>query len=77
MGGETVPEIRRCNLSNTVLTLKALDIEDVIGFDFIDRPSQKQMEEVCLFFFLFFIGQMLMIRNELYRDWYCCINSER
>jgi HrpA-like RNA helicase len=46
MGAETVPEIRRCNLSNTVLTLKALDIDDVIGFDFIDRPSQTQMEEV-------------------------------
>eukprot|EP01119_Soliformovum_irregulare_P003637 TRINITY_DN1444_c0_g1_i6.p1 TRINITY_DN1444_c0_g1~~TRINITY_DN1444_c0_g1_i6.p1 ORF type:complete len:699 (-),score=229.14 TRINITY_DN1444_c0_g1_i6:119-2131(-) len=35
----TVPEIQRSNLANTVLTLKALGIQDVIGFDFLDPPD--------------------------------------
>ncbi|XP_010477862.1 PREDICTED: pre-mRNA-splicing factor ATP-dependent RNA helicase DEAH10-like [Camelina sativa] len=35
----TKPEIKRCNLSNIILQLKALGIEDIIGFDFIDKPS--------------------------------------
>ena len=42
---ESVPEIRRCGMAGTVLTLKALGINDVIGFDFIDPPSVSQMEE--------------------------------
>lgn len=41
----SVPEIRRCGMAGTVLTLKALGINDVIGFDFIDPPSVSQMEE--------------------------------
>lgn len=36
----TVPEIRRCNLSSVVLQLKALGIEDVLGFDFLDKPRR-------------------------------------
>ncbi|ERN01629.1 pre-mRNA-splicing factor ATP-dependent RNA helicase DEAH10 [Amborella trichopoda] len=36
----TIPEIKRCNLSNVVLQLKALGIDDVIGFDFMDKPSR-------------------------------------
>lgn len=36
----TVPEIKRCNLSNVVLQLKALGVDDVIGFDFMDKPSK-------------------------------------
>ncbi|EOA39748.1 hypothetical protein CARUB_v10008395mg [Capsella rubella] len=35
----TKPEIKRCNLSNIILQLKALGIDDIVGFDFIDRPS--------------------------------------
>lgn len=34
----TVPEIQRTNLANTVLTLKALGINDLLGFDFMDPP---------------------------------------
>ena len=35
----TVPEIKRVNLTSTVLTLKQMDIENVIEFDFLDRPD--------------------------------------
>ncbi|KAL3687732.1 hypothetical protein R1sor_014041 [Riccia sorocarpa] len=35
-----VPEIKRCNLANVVLQLKALGIDDVLGFDFMDKPSR-------------------------------------
>lgn len=48
MAVESVPEIRRCSMSSTVLTLKALGIQDVLGFDFIDPPSIGQMEEVAV-----------------------------
>ena len=34
----TVPEIKRTNLSMTVLTLKALGINDLFNFDFMDPP---------------------------------------
>jgi HrpA-like RNA helicase len=33
-----VPEIQRTNLGNTVLQLKAMGINDLIGFDFMDSP---------------------------------------
>ena len=43
---ETVPEIQRINLANTVLYLKALGIHDILGFDFLDPPSVDQIMEV-------------------------------
>ncbi|KAJ8537770.1 hypothetical protein K7X08_014310 [Anisodus acutangulus] len=36
----TLPEIRRCDLLNVVLQLKALGIDDVINFDFIEKPDR-------------------------------------
>lgn len=36
----TVPEIKRCNLANVVLQLKALGIDDILGFDFMEKPSR-------------------------------------
>jgi ATP-dependent RNA helicase DHX8/PRP22 len=33
-----VPEIQRTNLASTVLILKAMGINDLIGFDFMDPP---------------------------------------
>ncbi|EFJ24564.1 hypothetical protein SELMODRAFT_101229 [Selaginella moellendorffii] len=36
----TVPEIKRCNLASVVLQLKALGIDDVLGFDFMDKPPK-------------------------------------
>ncbi|XP_059629455.1 pre-mRNA-splicing factor ATP-dependent RNA helicase DEAH10-like [Cornus florida] len=35
----TDPEIKRCNLSNVILQLKALGVDDIIGFDFMEKPS--------------------------------------
>nr|VDC61871.1 unnamed protein product [Brassica rapa] len=40
LDGSTKPEIKRCNLSNVILQLKALGIDDIVGFDFIDKPSR-------------------------------------
>ncbi|XAR65292.1 RNA helicase [Bertholletia excelsa] len=37
----TDPEIRRCNLSNVILQLKALGVDDVVGFDFMEKPSRE------------------------------------
>ncbi len=34
----SVPEIQRTNLSTTVLILKAMGINDLINFDFMDPP---------------------------------------
>ncbi|KAF5183089.1 Atp-dependent rna helicase protein [Thalictrum thalictroides] len=46
------PEIKRCSLSNIILQLKALGVDDVIGFDFIEKPSRqsfvKSLEELIL-----------------------------
>jgi ATP-dependent RNA helicase DHX8/PRP22 len=42
---ETVPEILRSNLANTVLYLKVLGIIDVMGFDFIEPPDKYQVAE--------------------------------
>ncbi|KAG8371749.1 hypothetical protein BUALT_Bualt13G0120400 [Buddleja alternifolia] len=48
----TTPEIKRCNLSNVILQLKALGIDDIIGFDFIEEPDRmaiiKSMELLFL-----------------------------
>ena len=46
---ETIPEIKRINLANTVLYLKALGIHDVLGFDFLDPPSEDQIMQVPLY----------------------------
>jgi ATP-dependent RNA helicase DHX8/PRP22 len=51
---ETVPEILRTNLSNTVLYLKAIGINDVLNFDFLDVPVREQLTQVFFFFFFFF-----------------------
>ncbi|EPS65693.1 hypothetical protein M569_09084, partial [Genlisea aurea] len=48
----TIPEIRRCNLSNVILQLKALGVDDLLGFDFIEKPDRmaiiKSMELLFL-----------------------------
>lgn len=38
MDEETLPEIRRTNLSNTILQMKVIGINDVLGFDFLEAP---------------------------------------
>ena len=39
----SIPEIQRTNLAITVLTLKALGINDLLGFDFMDAPSTASL----------------------------------
>ncbi|KAK1278516.1 putative pre-mRNA-splicing factor ATP-dependent RNA helicase [Acorus gramineus] len=41
----TLPEIKRCNLSSIVLQLKALGIDDIIGFDFMDKPDRDSIKK--------------------------------
>merc|ERR1719266_1721454 len=38
-----VPEIQRTNLADTVLKLKSMGINDLIGFDFMDAPPVEAM----------------------------------
>ena len=40
---ETKPEINRCNLSNFILQLKALGIDDIVGSDFIDKQPSRYL----------------------------------
>ncbi|GLC45966.1 hypothetical protein PLESTB_001624100 [Pleodorina starrii] len=39
----SVPEIQRTNLAMTVLTLKAMGINDLLGFDFMDPPPASTL----------------------------------
>lgn len=39
----SIPEIQRTNLANTVLTLKAMGINDLLHFDFMDPPPLPAM----------------------------------
>ncbi|GMF13746.1 unnamed protein product [Phytophthora lilii] len=43
MEQETVPEIQRTNLANTVLYLKLLGIQDVLGFPYLDPPDEDSL----------------------------------
>lgn len=38
-----VPEIQRTNLASTVLSLKAMGINDLLSFDFMDAPPTETM----------------------------------
>ena len=40
---QTYPEILRSNLSNVVLTLKKLGIDDLVHFDFMDPPAPETL----------------------------------
>ncbi|RCH83049.1 putative ATP-dependent RNA helicase dhr2, partial [Rhizopus stolonifer] len=40
---DTVPEIKRCNLAAAVLSLKAIGIDNVLDFDYMDRPSRASL----------------------------------
>jgi len=39
----SVPEIQRTNLANTVLILKAMGINDLINFDFMNAPPVQTL----------------------------------
>jgi HrpA-like RNA helicase len=56
----TVPEIKRCTLSAAVLQLKATGIDDVLGFDYMDRPSRTSCKLILVINlnFIIFIFQL-------------------
>ena len=39
----TIPEIQRTNLSNVVLLLKSLGINDILHFDYMDPPPAESL----------------------------------
>ena len=39
----SIPEIQRTNLANVVLQLKAMGINDLLGFDFMDPPPLQTL----------------------------------
>lgn len=41
---QTVPEIKRVNLSSTLLTLKSMGVKDVLEFDYLDKPSEENIK---------------------------------
>jgi ATP-dependent RNA helicase DHX8/PRP22 len=45
----TAPEIQRMNLGSVVLQLKALGVEDVLNFDFMDPPPQVALRIQIVF----------------------------
>jgi ATP-dependent RNA helicase DHX8/PRP22 len=48
---ESVPEIQRTNLANTVLMLKSMGIVDPLAFEFLDNPSADAIVEALLSLF--------------------------
>lgn len=56
MFAQTIPEIQRTNLSNTVLLLKTLGIDDIMEFPFIDAPPLQTF--LSSLYELFFIGAL-------------------
>ncbi|KAK9944513.1 hypothetical protein M0R45_010077 [Rubus argutus] len=48
----TKPDIKRCDLSNAILQLKALGVHDITRFDFIEKPTGesiiKSLEQLTL-----------------------------
>ena len=52
----SIPEIQRMNLANTVLTLKAMGINDLLNFDFMDPPPVQSM--ITAMEFLFQLGAL-------------------
>lgn len=44
----TIPEIQRTNLANTVLLLKSLGVKNLLEFDFMDPPPQvRSLDSLC------------------------------
>ena len=43
MSDNTVPEIMRTNLSNVVLQLKGLGVDNLLEFDFMDPPPEDNL----------------------------------
>jgi len=48
MEDNTIPEIQRINLGNAVLMLKALGINDLVHFDYLDPPPHETLVGINL-----------------------------
>lgn len=48
MMSETIPEIQRTNLANTMLYLKLLGIQDVLKFHYVDPPDQDSILDALM-----------------------------
>ncbi|KAF2399880.1 ATP-dependent RNA helicase [Trichodelitschia bisporula] len=44
----TMPEILRCDLAGSILTMKARGVEDVVGFPLLDPPPREALEKALL-----------------------------
>ncbi|CDH09224.1 related to Pre-mRNA-splicing factor ATP-dependent RNA helicase PRP16 [Zygosaccharomyces bailii ISA1307] len=53
---QTIPEIQRTNLSNTVLLLKSLGVDDILRFPFIDPPPLQTL--LASLYELHFLGAL-------------------
>ena len=62
----SVPEIQRTNLGNVVLQLKAMGINDLLGFDFMDPPPVQTLVGA-----MEVIGLGLRVRNHYLSHLYC------
>lgn len=64
----TTPEIKRCNLSNVILQLKALGIDDIVGFDFIEKPDRL--------FALYILSAFCpyICSSSLFAPWFWCFS---
>lgn len=45
MPDQSTPEILRVNLTSLTLTLKCIGVDDVLGFDYLERPEDELLEE--------------------------------
>ena len=65
----TIPEILRVNLSSTILTLKSMGIDDVLEFDFMEKPEKESiLEALRILYFLQAIdkdGHITKLGNEM------------
>jgi ATP-dependent RNA helicase DHX8/PRP22 len=43
-----VPEILRCSMASAVLALKSIGVDDVLGFDFIDKPERRALKQALV-----------------------------
>ncbi|KAF5936418.1 hypothetical protein HYC85_027547 [Camellia sinensis] len=60
----TILEITRCNLSNIILQLKALGVDDIFGFDFMEKPSSP----------LYYTNKFKLKTEKGF--WGCCLSLE-
>ncbi|XP_071481336.1 ATP-dependent RNA helicase DHX33-like [Diadema antillarum] len=44
LDANTVPEIQRCNVASVVLQLLAMNIKNILTFDFMDSPPRESLE---------------------------------